>query len=509
MPSPPPAPVAPARAAPGAPTAAGLGAMVAVWAAAALPWAWHSRGLALDDFFVTYRYAWNLSHGHGFVFNVGEHVFGLTCPGFGLLLAVLSGPWHADVPDVATAVYALSLLGVAALLAAEESRLGRGWALAGGLLIASSSFLWKSSGSESVPALFLLLLAARWVDRRPALAGMVAATAVFFRPESALALGILTLLRWREGNRPPWRFAVVAAATLGAGAIACRLAFDTWLPLTLRSKRSLASMDGSHARFWSDAWASWSRHEATLALVFVVAAFLGLALLVLRGGRGVRLLALFAIALAAAYGVLGVPFFVWYVVPLAVVAYYAAAAAGAELARWVLRRPSTGLRRVATVAVCAGALLVVGLLLRDRSEAWRVASADPRLVAYREAASWIREHSAPDARVAYVEIGVLAYYGERAVDDLLGLVTPRSLPYAERGDLEGAFLAQPAEFALHHDGRGRMRQIVNKPWFKAAYDEAFLIRAPGDNGSVHVFRRRPGAALPPPRRPRGSGGSTP
>jgi hypothetical protein len=42
-----------------------------------------------DDAFITLRYAYNLLHGHGPVFNVGEHVNGSTSPA-GLALGVVA-----------------------------------------------------------------------------------------------------------------------------------------------------------------------------------------------------------------------------------------------------------------------------------------------------------------------------------------------------------------------------------------------------------------------------------
>src|SRR6266571_4156489 len=45
----------------------------------------------VDDAFIVYRYAANLAHGYGFVFNPGERVEGVTCFLWTLFLA----PWAA------------------------------------------------------------------------------------------------------------------------------------------------------------------------------------------------------------------------------------------------------------------------------------------------------------------------------------------------------------------------------------------------------------------------------
>jgi hypothetical protein len=44
----------------------------------------------IDDAFITFRYAGNIVHGVGFVYNPGERVLGTTTPVYALLIAALS-----------------------------------------------------------------------------------------------------------------------------------------------------------------------------------------------------------------------------------------------------------------------------------------------------------------------------------------------------------------------------------------------------------------------------------
>ena len=60
--------------------------MAVVWLALTIAVATRFSGQAVDDVFITYRYAQNLAAGNGFVFNPGERVFGVTEPAVGLLL---------------------------------------------------------------------------------------------------------------------------------------------------------------------------------------------------------------------------------------------------------------------------------------------------------------------------------------------------------------------------------------------------------------------------------------
>ena len=51
-----------------------------LWSVPAVGYTRLLAGRSFDDFYITYRYAWNLAAGRGFVFNPGERVFGTTAP---------------------------------------------------------------------------------------------------------------------------------------------------------------------------------------------------------------------------------------------------------------------------------------------------------------------------------------------------------------------------------------------------------------------------------------------
>src|SRR5688572_2230253 len=86
-----------------------LGFLAAFWLALAGALAVRLAGRAVDDVFITYRYAQNLASGAGFVFNPGERVFGVTEPAVGLLLGAAAWASGADIPALGTAFTALVL----------------------------------------------------------------------------------------------------------------------------------------------------------------------------------------------------------------------------------------------------------------------------------------------------------------------------------------------------------------------------------------------------------------
>src|SRR5262245_57373334 len=479
-----------------------------------LLFALRTSGIAIDDFYITYRYAQNPAAGRGFVFNPGQRVFGVTNPGLGLLLAGLRAATGWPVPHLATAVYTVGLLAVGGCVVRSAAR--RGFRIApvlAGILIGASAFVWKAQGSEVSLALALLLGAAVASESsRPAisglLAGLLAGAAVWMRPDAGLGVALLALLLWREERRLPVRFAVAAGLVVAIGIAAAWLYFGTPMPITFASKRHLAAVLGQggfgEEGFWIDGWRVWKRHAGPLGGLAAGLGAAGCVPAFRAWGRASRLAVLFGWGIVLIYPALGVPFSIWYAFPFAAALLLGLAAATGYLAektceafrrrRMPQAAASLALLAISTVAIL-GLCIASARWLRDFAES-------PRQRAYREAALWVRDHSRPGRSIAFGEIGAVGFYSERPVVDLLGLITPGSLPFAAEGDLVGAFLARPTTFLLWHTERRGTRAIVEKPWFARAYREVARIPQIDRKAEVVVFRRRPGIAIPPPRAPR-------
>ena len=164
------------------------------------------RNLAVDDAFVTYRYAANLARGLGFVYNPGEWVLSTTAPFYGLLLALPARlGWPLPLVSNLLGGLAIGAGGVAlALFGRSNGRAGAGWLA--GMAYVLMPLLWLALGMET--ALFLaLVLAAFTADARHRLgwAGLFLGLAVVTRYDAALPAAILFLWRWQQDRRPPWR----------------------------------------------------------------------------------------------------------------------------------------------------------------------------------------------------------------------------------------------------------------------------------------------------------------
>jgi hypothetical protein len=182
-----------------------------------------------DDPFITLRYAYNLLHGRGLVFNPGQHVNGATSPvgvAMAVVALVLPGGYTFLKLKLLSLLFGVLTLGrVRRLL--ETLAVPR-WALIGGLLLlgsngpigfASGSGLETTVDSFAIAALLVELCTQSAFDR-PLRAGILAALAVASRPEAALVVGLagggcILLARGRTWKvRVRWLWGPVIAETL-------------------------------------------------------------------------------------------------------------------------------------------------------------------------------------------------------------------------------------------------------------------------------------------------------
>lgn len=471
-----------------------------LWLAVAAAFSVRLEGRSSDDFFITYRYAQNLAQGNGLVFNAGERVFGTTAPGLALLLAAGHLLTRIPIHWLGTLSTAAALVGIALLILAGAVAGGRrAEALVGGTLLLTNTFIWGLHGAEGPVVVLLLLLAARWGERRPVLAGVTAGFAAWCRPDAGLAVGLLGLLLWRERRRLPWRYGMAAFAVLALGAVLALVWFGDVLPNSWRAKQAetLGPVATVGARFWPATLPLFRRHLGDALPWILGLGLVGQWPLFRWGGRPGRLLVLQSAALAAVYPFLGVSYAPWYVLPVVMallygVAFAAGAAGRAAASRW------SGFRR----ASWAGILLAAGLLapallsIGPRGLSWYRRSGHPlHFEGYRLAGLWLRQHSRPGDAIAAMEVGTLAYFSQRRVEDLQGLVTPRSILFTLRRDPAGAFLAQPTRFVVTRPSLTMgMRRITRRGWFRRNYERVALFQA-GTADWALVYGARPEVEL--------------
>jgi len=449
------------------------------------PWA------AVDDAFITYRYADNLRHGLGFVYNPGEPVLGTTTPLYGFLLGgigwllpnveiaaiglwVSAGAWVAAM-WVATLFYAELKLPAAALF--------------GALLVASQPVMLTHLGMETALVVFLMLAAAwAWRQERWAWAVLCSALLILTRQDGALWVLLLGAEAWRRRRRLPWRQAIATIAICLPWFLFAYLHYGSVLPNSVLAKvgqidrMSVAGASSVWQRFWLFLSAG---KRLPYAFVLIAAAVGGVAIIVLRR-RQLWWLPAWVVAYLLIYQMLGVISFVWYFLP-PLVAVSLLAALGLDAGMQEIVRRRRGPLKWSLLAI-ASLLLIFLLAVRvDRVAAERVRFErdSPRLHPYHAVSQWLASHAAPDAVVASIEIGAIGYHTPNRILDTMGLVSPEMRPYLTgwSDSLVYAINSRWPDYAIvlpntAWDG------IVPQWWFQEHYEQAAQFE------NIAVYQRR-------------------
>jgi len=417
---------------------------------------WPIRESITDDTYIHLVYAKHFRDGLGLVFNPGQPVYGTTSPLWSLGLGVL-GKTGVDLLVLAHVL--AFLFGAGSILVGarflrrfldawvSEQGYGAGraelaWAC-GVLAFATDAWLvrWSATGMETALATFLVTAGfSAYVGRRPwGNRVLVPATwwsgAALVRPEAMLLIALLLLRIALSGStgsskraRLGWALLPVAAFH-GPWLLYAAGLYHSIVPATLAAKTAA----GSGLTMFVDVIVKEVKSiAASRAVELVALVALGPMLItrfwVRRADHFVPLGFLFGLPLL--YAVRGVPVLSRYLVPILPLVIAYAWGAFAWLAARERRRPALA----ASGLVAAGLVsIALGLYTYTRYVV-------PQALAFRSGVNvtlaglgrWVKANTPPGTEVAIPDIGAFAYFADRPVLDLAGLVTPAITPLLRR-----------------------------------------------------------------------------
>lgn len=385
----------------------------------------------VDDAYITFRYAQNLASGHGFVYNVGDRVLGVTTPLFALILAPFA---TAGIPLDAGALglaVVLDLLICVLLYRLLRVCFGEPIALVAAFFysLAYTSLAASGYGMETQLFNFLLVASALLLSLgKYSAMGIIAGLAVLTRPEGLLLAGILgALVLPRQLRGEPNAARNCLVAFLGVTVpwfVFAFLYFGSPIPNSLMTKMFQKSIT---VHQWLDFFIM--RNPFVIALW--VGAAVGLVVGLRRKCEPCAVLALWAVAYLLFF-LIGRPPFLggWYFPPEALALTVLSAVGAASVLAWILRSPVRGALAAALLFI----LIDVAVLPRSLVSArWQRHVANS---VYRPMGDWFHTHTRPGDLIHCSDIGYLGYISQRTILDASGLVTPdvRTFRASHAGD---------------------------------------------------------------------------
>lgn len=409
--------------------------------------------LALDDAYISFRYARNLATGQGLVFNPGERVEGYTNFLWTLLLSGALAAGASPVP-AAVALAASAAIGTLLLLALLSHRLLSGPLATGAAVLPPLLFAALESQSRHLflgmeTHLFVFLVFAsfsvllyRWcrargavragggagaaIGRRTASAsGALFALASMTRPEGLMFTaigGLMVLVETGGGWRSRLRFAGLFAGSF----LALYGPYTAWrvsyyghpLPNTFYAK-----VAGPPAQVVARGWESLVSLMAQWPVwPLLVLAVFALKPVVTAGGRVWAWLFGVALVTWVSFVLLGGDFLVFFGPRMLM-----------PVLPFVLLLAAEGLRRLVRPAgegaIGKGVLAaaVVGLLLHALSDPWphelvHLGGLAATNRGFHEAAEWLTQEGPAEASVATAGVGIVPYVTGWTTFDMYGLV---------------------------------------------------------------------------------------
>lgn len=438
-----------------------------------------NKGFAVDDSYITFRYAQNALAGHGFVFNVGQHYYGSTATGYAILLAGIVKLLSfvgvlVDIPQVSTFLSALSVAAIAWIAGRASlwtnSLLGQVAAILSAVFVVVLPLSSAVSAHETYAFTAALAVGSYLIIMRSSfIAGaLMLVLAMTLRPDSllfviiqfaglAFAFGIS-----RRASGYTLRQIAIAAVIVVLGVVAwvvaMKLYYGTFFPGTMDAKKAqvqmgywplfkvstvVAALDPLFlGRYWLllpvpallAAWVFLRQLRARLSWPVVDPALLYCAVW-----------ALFAFGVVCAYSVFKVTLWAWYVAPIGLGMLLSAVYA----ANWLARQRSIPLEGAASgvggpgpwLSILVVFLVAVGISVTPRMDSQAKTFATGRnvnghLTSYDPIMYYLKKHEPAGTSVAIAEPGTFGYKlgPSYQVLDVLGLASPGVAKALRAGD---------------------------------------------------------------------------
>jgi len=286
---------------------------------ACIAFVWSNSPYDIDDALITYRYAENIAAGAGFVYNPGERILGTTTPLYTLILAGLRC-LGISIPFAGDAIsFAASIALVAVTMALVQQLAGSFWTalLTGVILLAQGSFLRYSMAGMETPWYTLLTMCSlfAFAEERTLLSAALAALAALTRLDGLVIVGTILLSCLIERRRRPiWEMAIVLLI-LAPWALIAFIYFGSPVPLSMLAKQGhLQARQGG--RFWI--WDRLFIRPLNRHMYLLPCTVVGMIQSFRERSRSSKWLALtlWTGTYLAAYTLVGIDFYEWYLVPV-------------------------------------------------------------------------------------------------------------------------------------------------------------------------------------------------
>jgi len=472
--------------------------------------------IVVDDAYITFNYARTFYRTGRLAYSTSNPYLSTTAPFYAVLLGVVK--WflqgRLDFPEISKIIGGISIFGTAAFLYLLSSRrTSRLTSITVALLVVTSPLLWLTWGLET--AFFVMCVCGSYYvldNGRHNLSAVWVGLAALTRADGLLTFALQQARLSLRSVKTALVSAAVFLLVLAPMLVWLTFTFGSPVPATLSAKQSQIQSVGITGFYEGTTvlegiallFVALTKH-APIHWLYIPVVVLGV--LFAPRSRWAWDILIWAGLHVVAYMTLRVAPYYWYYAPLVPAT---ALLTGLFMQGWLAR--GWGGSRFSRVS----ATVIVGLLLAshvqllsgfvqsfsspvpspDHLEAKVLPEAKGAI--YRQVGEWLNAHSSPDQTVGAIEIGVIGYYADRPVVDLLGLLQPDVSRAIGRGDLFYAIPHYLPDYLVLGEGLFVYGEWLGQdPWFLANYQVVAEFEDERFWGSPLVVLERVSVDIPP------------
>ncbi|MCX8056398.1 MAG: hypothetical protein N3F03_02165 [Ignavibacteria bacterium] len=445
----------------------------------------------LDDAYIFYTYAKNLSNGNGYVFNLNEKINATTSFAYTILISLISIPIKSisyevyPIIGLLLSIISLAIISVL-LIKLFLAELKEAKFLLPIILFSMPQIKYSIGMESAIKLLFLVWSLYLFNHKKFISLGLVSGILVLFRPDTIIFLFILMIFYCVENKKfPPFSSSIIFLIVILSYSIFSLIYFKSLIPTSLRVKTIQRENNLIEGDFLSGFINTFPGGEK-LGIVFYFLIALALIVLIVTKSsifrnKNFQILLFYFIAYTFVYGlILNPPPYPWYyfdfIILFTLIVY--------SFINLILEKIQTQIRSY-FISFITFTIFSIGLV---QSIHTLKNGFNEKFILYKNISNFLNTVVQNGKSLAADEIGIFGFYFNGKIIDELGLITPEAIENIKKKDFSLTIKNTMPDFVIvDYPKFPHYKSYILSDWFRSNYELFYMLKS--FNSGIQVFKR--------------------
>lgn len=409
------------------------------------------KKLAIDDAFITYRYAENIAKGNGFVYNIGEPSLGTTTPFYTLILAFIS-LFYQNIPVISYLIGLTSILIITILIFNLFKQLKYTFGgILSALLICINSEMFMTYGMETLFYTMLVFASIYfYMNKKLNLTAILLTMLVLTRIDGLVLAFILFFDMYYRNRKINMSMIIFTVLLLLPWFIYSYYTFGLLISSTISSKMIQIDSGLFSENFTYGAF----RILIPKYFILLILSVLGL-LYSFQFRKQFLIFFYWAFFYFLAYSLIDVPYYGWYLTPLIPALIFSATLGSLYIynlivkSKWITYEELKPIIAFLIIIVLFFSIIYTNIIyLNNLIKSPNLEESNQREAFYKEISKWFNQHTNASESIETVEVGIIGYYSKRKIIDGVGLIQPKIAQHLLKKDFDWSINEYKPDYIL-------------------------------------------------------------